>query len=235
VIEVFELVKVYSTGRIELEALKGITIRIEDGEYAAIMGPSGSGKSTFMNILGCLDRMTSGKYCLDGDDVSLLSDRELAHIRNKRIGFVFQAFNLLPRLNALENIEVPMLYGGIGWRERRRRAMEALCKVGLEDRADHKPSELSGGQRQKAAIARAIVNDPSVIMADEPTGNLDTKSSTDIMKIFQKLNDEGRTVVMVTHENDIAKHTRRLISFRDGEICGDSPVDDRIVYNSDNN
>lgn len=229
-IEVQELTKVYNTGKLELEVLKGINLNIGDGEYTAIMGPSGSGKSTLMNILGCLDRLTSGRYYLNGSDVALLSDRELAHIRNKKVGFVFQAFNLLPRLTALENVEIPMMYGSVPKRERRRRAEEALDRVTLLDRVDHKPAELSGGQKQRVAIARAIVNNPSVIMADEPTGNLDTKSSQEIMKIFQKLNEEGATIVMVTHEMDIARHTKRLISFRDGKISEDAIISDRIVY-----
>lgn len=228
-IEVTDVVKKYVTGDINFTALKNINLKIQKGEFTAIMGPSGSGKSTFMNILGCLDRMNGGKYILNGTDVSKLTDKELAHIRNKEIGFVFQAFNLLPRMNILENVELPMVYAGVPMKERRERALSALEKVGLGDRVRHKPNEISGGQKQRVAIARAIVNSPHVIMADEPTGNLDTKSSIDIMKIFQDLNNEGVTIVMVTHEPDIAAYTKRVVRFRDGEIISDEEVRDRIV------
>ena len=228
-IEVKNLWKVYRTGNIEFTALKGINLFIGKGEYTAIMGPSGSGKSTLMNILGCLDRLTEGRYILNNKDVSKLTDNELARIRNREIGFVFQAFNLLPRLNALENVELPMMYAGISAWERRRRAREALAKVGLEDRMYHKPNELSGGQKQRVAIARAIVLNPSVLMADEPTGNLDTASSYEIMKIFQELNNDGTTVVMVTHEPDIAQYTKRIVMVRDGNIIEDRAVDNRIT------
>lgn len=228
-IEVTDVVKKYVTGDINFTALKNINLKIQKGEFTAIMGPSGSGKSTFMNILGCLDRMNGGKYILNGTDVSKLTDKELAHIRNKEIGFVFQAFNLLPRMNILENVELPMVYAGVSMKERRERALIALEKVGLGDRVRHKPNEISGGQKQRVAIARAIVNSPHVIMADEPTGNLDTKSSIDIMKIFQDLNNEGVTIVMVTHEPDIAAYTKRVVRFRDGEIISDEEVRDRIV------
>ncbi|EYE88695.1 macrolide ABC transporter ATP-binding protein [Fervidicella metallireducens AeB] len=224
-----DAVKIYKTGDIELVALKKVSLEVAKGEFTAIMGPSGSGKSTFMNILGCLDRMDEGEYILNGKNVAGLKDNELAFLRNKEIGFVFQAFNLIPRMTVLENVELPMLYAGISTKERRERAMIALKKVGLIDRVKHLPNEISGGQKQRAAIARAIVNNPSVIMADEPTGNLDTKSSMDIMKIFQDLNNEGATVLMVTHENDIAKHAKRIIRFKDGEIVSDLPVKDRIV------
>lgn len=228
-LEVNRVVKIYRTGDLEFTALKEVSLKIEKGEFTAIMGPSGSGKSTFMNILGCLDRMDEGEYILNDRDVSKLMDNELAYVRNKEIGFVFQAFNLIPRMTILENVELPMLYAGLPARERRERAITALRKVDLEDRIKHLPNEVSGGQKQRAAIARAIANSPSVIMADEPTGNLDTKSSIDIMKIFQDLNNEGKTVVMVTHENDIAQHAKRIVRFKDGEIVADSVVNNRIV------
>lgn len=228
-LQVSNVIKTYRTGDIEFTALKNISLTISKGEFTAIMGPSGSGKSTFMNILGCLDVMDSGKYILNGKDVSMLRDEQLAYIRNKEIGFVFQAFNLIPRMSILENVELPMLYGGISSKERREKALIALRKVGIEDRAKHLPNEISGGQKQRAAIARAIVNSPSVIMADEPTGNLDTKSSIEIMRIFQSLNNEGATVLMVTHENDIAQHAKRIVRFRDGEIVSDEKVENRIV------
>lgn len=228
-IEVKDIVKKYVTGEIDFTALRSINLKIEKGEFTAIMGPSGSGKSTFMNILGCLDRFDSGKYILNGNEVTNLSDKELAYIRNKEIGFVFQAFNLLPRMNILENVELPMTYAGVPAKLRRERALSALDKVGLSDRIKHRPNEISGGQKQRVAIARAIVNDPAVIMADEPTGNLDTKSSIEIMRIFQNLNNEGATVIMVTHESDIAKHCKRVVRFRDGEIISDEEVKDRIL------
>lgn len=228
-IEVKDVVKIYRNGEISLTALKDISLKIERGEFTSIMGPSGSGKSTFMNILGCLDRMDSGTYILNGSNVSNLGKDELAFIRNKEIGFVFQAFNLLPRMTILENVELPMIYAGLNPKERRKRALEALEKVGLQNRVKHKPNEISGGQKQRVAIARAIVNSPAVIMADEPTGNLDTQSSIDIMKIFQDLNDDGATVLMVTHEPDIAKHTKRIVRFRDGRIVSDDIVHDRTV------
>lgn len=228
-LEIKNVVKRYVTGEINFTALKGISLKIEKGEFTSIMGPSGSGKSTMMNILGCLDRIDSGTYILNGKNVSNLTDKELAHIRNKEIGFVFQAFNLLPRMTILENVELPMAYAGVPKKERRERALSALDKVGLSDRIKHRPNEISGGQKQRVAIARAIVNNPAVIMADEPTGNLDTKSSVEIMKIFQDLNNEGATVIMVTHEPDIAQYTKRIVKFRDGEIIDDYEVKDRII------
>jgi len=228
-LEVRDLIKIYKTGDLEFTALNNITLKIEKGEFTAIMGASGSGKSTLMNILGCLDKMNSGKYILNGRDISFLNDNELAYIRNKEIGFVFQSFNLIPRISLLDNVQLPMMYAGIPSRERKEKALYALEKVGLSDRVRHLPNEISGGQKQRAAIARAIVNSPAVIMADEPTGNLDSKSSEDIMKIFEDLNNEGATILMVTHETDIANHTNRIVRFRDGEIVSDSMVKHRIV------
>lgn len=229
IIEVSNVFKTYKTGEISFTALKDINLKVNKGEFTSIMGPSGSGKSTFMNILGCLDKMDEGKYILNNRDVSNLDDIELAHIRNKEIGFVFQAFNLLPRMTILENVELPMVYAGLSKAQRRSRAMDALERVGLKDRVKHRPNEVSGGQKQRVAIARAIVNVPAVIMADEPTGNLDTKSSTDIMKIFQDLNNEGATILMVTHEPDISKYTKRVVRFRDGMILSDEVVNDRNI------
>lgn len=228
-LEVKNLIKTYKTGDFEFTALNNISLKIKKGEFTAIMGASGSGKSTLMNILGCLDKMNSGEYILNGQDISILNDRELAYIRNKEIGFVFQSFNLIPRISLLDNVQLPMMYAGIPAKERKEKALSALEKVGLSDRIKHLPNEISGGQKQRAAIARAIVNAPAVIMADEPTGNLDSKSSEDIMKIFQDLNNEGATILMVTHENDIASHTNRIVRFRDGEIISDSLVKNRIV------
>ncbi|MGH4140001.1 ABC transporter ATP-binding protein [Clostridium sp.] len=228
-LEVKNLIKIYKTGELEFTALKNINLKIEKGEFTAIMGASGSGKSTLMNILGCLDKMNSGKYILNGRDISILSDNELAYIRNKEIGFVFQSFNLIPRISLLDNVQLPMMYAGVPARQRKEKALYALEKVGLSDRVKHLPNEISGGQKQRAAIARAIVNSPAVIMADEPTGNLDSKSSEDIMKIFEDLNNEGATILMVTHETDIANHTNRIVRFRDGEIISDSIVKHRIV------
>ncbi|MDF2880673.1 MAG: hypothetical protein K0R54_1230 [Clostridiaceae bacterium] len=228
-LEVKNIIKTYITGDINFTALKNVSLRVDKGEYTSIMGPSGSGKSTFMNILGCLDKMTSGIYILNSRDVSNLRDDELALIRNKEIGFVFQAFNLLPRMTILENVELPMVYAGIPASERRKKALTALDKVGLSDRIKHRPNEISGGQKQRVAIARAIVNEPAVIMADEPTGNLDTKSTLEIMKIFQGLNNEGSTIIMVTHEPDVAKYTKRIVRFRDGEIISDEYLKNRLI------
>jgi putative ABC transport system ATP-binding protein len=219
--------KHYSLGEAQVHALRGITASIDSGEFVAIMGASGSGKSTFMNLLGCLDRPTSGRYLLEGTDVSQLDKRALARIRNRKIGFVFQGFNLLARTTALENTELPTLYTQIDKSERRNRASNALAMVGLADRALHFPSQMSGGQQQRVAIARALVNQPSILLADEPTGNLDTRTSVEIMGIFQRLNDGGLTVVMVTHERDVAQFAKRVIVFRDGTIRKDDIVRDQ--------
>lgn len=216
-----KVTKLYQMGDNEVAALAGISLNISAGEFAAIMGPSGSGKSTLMNILGCLDRPTSGSYQLDGKEVATLNDDELAMTRNKKIGFVFQNFNLLPRMSALQNVALPLVYSGTDKETRTQLAARALTMVGLGNRMDHKPNEMSGGQRQRVAIARALVNDPSIIMADEPTGNLDTKSGEEIMSIFNELNSQGRTVILVTHEPDIAEHARRIIQVRDGLIVRD--------------
>jgi putative ABC transport system ATP-binding protein len=213
-----EIRKHYIMGRQELQVLKGISITIQRNDYVALMGPSGSGKSTLMNILGCLDSPSSGNYVLNGNDVSKMVDAELAEIRNKEIGFVFQQFNLLPRLTALENVALPLVYAGISKKQRNEMAMEVIRKVDLQDRSHHRPNELSGGQCQRVAIARALVNNPSIILADEPTGNLDTKTSYEIMNIFSKIHNEGNTVVLVTHEEDISNYARRVIRLRDGII-----------------
>ncbi len=222
VIRVENLFKTYRMGDVEVPALRGINLTIARGEFVAVMGSSGSGKSTFMNILGCLDRPTSGKYFLEGEEVGSLSADAWAHIRNKRIGFVFQGFNLLSRTTALENVELPMMYNGFASKDRRARAVEVLSLVGLAERHDHTPNRLSGGQQQRVAIARALVNKPSLILADEPTGNLDTVTSNDIMALFQHLNStQGITVILVTHETDIAEHAKRQIIFRDGQVIAD--------------
>ncbi|UII24337.1 ABC transporter ATP-binding protein [Fulvivirga ligni] len=217
-IETSEISKIYKMGTQTVEALKSISISIDKGEYVAFMGPSGSGKSTLMNIIGCLDTPTNGTYILNNHDVSDLTENELAEIRNKEIGFVFQTFNLLPRASSLENVALPLIYAGYGKAEREEIAMEALNNVGLGTRFDHKPNELSGGQRQRVAIARALVNNPSIILADEPTGNLDTKTSYDIMDLFQQLHDKGNSIIMVTHEDDIAHYAHRIIRLRDGLV-----------------
>jgi len=218
-IELDRVSKVYRTGTLELRALDDVSLRVDDGDLVAIMGPSGSGKSTMMNILGCLDVPSSGTYLLDGIDVGGLSDNRLADIRNTKIGFVFQSFNLLPRTSAIRNVELPMVYSGT--RNRRGRAQRALERVGLADRADHKPNELSGGQQQRVAVARALVTDPTMILADEPTGNLDTTSTVDVMNLFVELNESGRTVVLITHEPEVAEFAKRVVTLRDGRIVSD--------------
>jgi putative ABC transport system ATP-binding protein len=230
VIRLQDIHKVYHTGEVDVHAVRGVSLEIAKGEFVALMGASGSGKSTMMNIIGCLDRPTKGEYKLDGLDVSRLTRDDLADIRNQKIGFVFQGFNLLARTSALENVELPMLYtrqrpAGVKPREQ---ALKALDIVGLADRADHKPNQLSGGQQQRVAIARALTNQPALLLADEPTGNLDTRTSAEVMGVFQKLNDEGMTIVMVTHELDIAQYTRRMVVMRDGQVVSDTPVLQRL-------
>jgi len=230
VIKLQDIHKIYHTGEVDVHAVRGVSLEIFPGEFVALMGASGSGKSTMMNTLGCLDRPTRGSYLLDGIDVSRLNRDELADIRNLKIGFVFQGFNLLARTSALENVELPMLYtrqkgAGVNQRER---ALKALHTVGLGDRADHTPNQLSGGQQQRVAIARGLANEPSLLLADEPTGNLDTRTSAEIMGVFQKLNDQGITIVMVTHELDIAQYTKRMVVMRDGKVVGDTPVANRL-------
>ncbi len=227
IIKLANINKIYKMGNIEVRALDNVSLEIDEHEFICIMGASGSGKSTLMNIIGCLDRPTSGSYHLDSKDVSNLSDLELAAVRNKKIGFVFQTFNLLPRISARRNVELPLIYSGYSARERRSMAEAALERVELSDRADHKPNELSGGQRQRVAIARALVNNPSIIFADEPTGNLDSRTGLTIMSLFQKLYEQGATIVMVTHEMDIAMYGHRIIHLRDGKIHGDEEVRDR--------
>jgi putative ABC transport system ATP-binding protein len=226
VIEVRNLRKDYIMGEMVVHALRGVDVIIQEGEFVAIMGPSGSGKSTFMNVLGCLDRPTAGEYFLDEKEVSRMGDNQLAEVRNRYIGFVFQNYNLLPRTSALKNVELPLMYAGV--RNRTELAKEALEKVGLGQRVHHKPNELSGGQQQRVAIARAIVTDPVMILGDEPTGNLDSKTSEEIMALFQDLNRAGKTVVIVTHEEEIARHCKRILRFRDGELVVDEKVEDPI-------
>ncbi len=221
IIEIEGLTKWYTIGHETVKALNGVNLTVNKNEYVALMGPSGSGKSTLMNILGCLDTPTQGKYCLNGPDVAKLSDSQLAEIRNKEIGFVFQTFNLLPRYSALENVALPLVYAGFSKEERNKKASEVLAQVGLGDRMKHKPNELSGGQRQRVAVARALVNTPSIILADEPTGNLDTKTSYEIMLLFEEIHKQGNTIIVVTHEEDIARHAHRIVRLRDGVIESD--------------
>ena len=222
VIRIGDLKKFYQLGGTQVKALNGVSLTICRNEYVAIMGPSGSGKSTLMNILGCLDTPSGGTYVLNGTDVSRMGDGELAQVRNNEIGFVFQSFNLLPRYTSLENVALPLIYSGVPRSERERRAKDALVSVGLEERMEHRPAELSGGQRQRVAVARALINNPSIILADEPTGNLDTNTSIDIMRLFEEIYRKGNTVILVTHEEDIAQHARRIIRLRDGVIESDT-------------
>lgn len=225
-IQVKDLVKIYRPELNPVHALRGISVSIQPGEFVAVMGPSGSGKSTFMNLLGCLDTPTSGSYCLAGQEVSTLTGDQLAEVRNQKIGFIFQNFNLLPRMDALRNVELPMMYANVTKKERRRRALEALEKVGMQERIHHRPAELSGGQNQRVAIARALVNNPAIILADEPTGNLDSRTSEEIMKIFCSLHQEHTTIVLVTHEREIALYSNRILHFRDGLLESEEVVDD---------
>ena len=224
-----KIVKVYHMGKLEVPALLGVDLQVDEHEFVAIMGPSGSGKSTLMNIIGCLDRLSSGRYVLDGIDVSDMTDNELAEVRNRKIGFVFQTFNLLPRMTSLRNVELPLIYDGVGKRARRDRAMEALRLVDLENRAGHRPNELSGGQRQRVAIARALINNPAILLADEPTGNLDSRTGEEIMATFEELNDKGVTIILVTHEPEIAACARRVIAIRDGLVTRDEAVTNRKI------
>jgi putative ABC transport system ATP-binding protein len=224
-IAIRDVTKTYKTGALEVQALRGVSFTVEPGEYVAIMGPSGSGKSTLMNLIGCLDRPTTGTYSLDGTDVGTLDDDALAAIRLKKLGFVFQGFNLLARTNAVKNVALPLFYAGISQRDREAAASRMLVEVGLGDRGTHKPNELSGGQQQRVAIARALVNDPAVLLADEPTGNLDSQTSDEIMALFEKLNASGRTIIMVTHDPDTARHAKRVIRVRDGTIVADESTE----------
>jgi len=226
VIDIRDLTRVYTMGEVEVRALDGVTLSIGKGEFVAIMGPSGSGKSTLMHVLGCLDRPTSGSYVLDGVDVSRLDGNARAEIRNAKIGFVFQSFNLLPRTSALENVELPLLYGegGESAEERMRRARAAIARVGLTGREHHTSAQLSGGQQQRVAIARSLITDPPILLADEPTGNLDSKTTEDVLSVFQELNDQGKTVLLITHEPDVADHAKRVVVLRDGKIVRDEPV-----------
>ncbi|QPM68545.1 ABC transporter ATP-binding protein [Atribacter laminatus] len=222
---VSELTKIYRTGSVEVIALKDVSFQVNKDEFIAIMGPSGSGKSTLMYIIGCLDRATRGSYYFEGQEVSRLKENTLAIIRNKKIGFVFQTYNLLPRLNAFQNVELPLIYAGISGTQRKKIVKNALIQVGLEDRLFHRPNQLSGGESQRVGIARALVNDPSILLADEPTGNLDSKTGEEVMQIFQNLNEQGKTILLVTHEREIAQHTKRILHFHDGRLVGDELVE----------
>jgi putative ABC transport system ATP-binding protein len=226
VIDLANITRIYSVGTEKIHALDGVTLQLHNNEYIAIMGHSGSGKSTLMNVIGCLDRATAGTYHLDGEDTTQMNDAALARVRNERIGFVFQSFELLGQMNAIRNVELPLIYAKDGWVSRRKLALESLAHVGLADRVKHKPNQMSGGEKQRVAIARALVCKPSILMADEPTGNLDSRTSADIMKLFDKLHQEGQTIIMVTHEEDIACHAKRVIRMRDGRITSDQPIRD---------
>ena len=229
VIQIENLTRTYQMGKTEVRALAGVSLQVQRNEYIAIMGPSGSGKSTLMNMIGCLDTPSSGEYILNGNRVSQMDDSDLAEIRNREIGFVFQTFNLLPRTSCLANVELPLIYAGIKAFDRKERALEVLDKVGLGDRVDHKPNELSGGQRQRVAIARALVNSPSILLADEPTGNLDTKTGDEIMLLFEELYRAGNTIILVTHENEIAEYSRRIVRLRDKLVKKDEPVENPVL------
>lgn len=229
IIQIKDLTRFYQMGETEVRALNGVTFDVLENEYIAIMGPSGSGKSTLMNMIGCLDTPTGGEYILNNNRVSQMDDAELAEVRNREIGFVFQTFNLLPRTTCLANVELPLIYAGVKASERKERASEVLTKVGLGDRLDHKPNELSGGQRQRVAIARALVNSPSILLADEPTGNLDTKTGDEIMLLFEELYKAGNTIILVTHENEIAEYSRRIVKLRDGVIESDEKVENPVL------
>lgn len=229
VIQITDLTRTYQMGDTLVRALAGVSFNVNENEYIAIMGPSGSGKSTLMNMIGCLDTPSSGEYILNGNHVSQMDDAELAEVRNREIGFVFQTFNLLPRTSCLANVELPLIYAGMKSSERKERAAEVLDKVGLGDRMDHKPNELSGGQRQRVAIARALVNNPSILLADEPTGNLDTKTGDEIMLLFEELYRQGNTIILVTHEDEISRYSRRVVRLRDGLIESDTPVENPVL------
>jgi len=231
-IDIRDITKVYDMGEERVHALNGVSLGVERGEYVAIMGPSGSGKSTLMNLIGCLDTPTSGSYVLNGREVARMTDDELAQIRNQEIGFVFQTFNLLPRTTALQQVELPLVYSGVPKKDRRERAIRALEAVGLGDRMGHHPNEMSGGQRQRVAVARALINDPSILLADEPTGNLDSQTGAEIMALFDELNSRGNTIILVTHEEDIAAHARRIVRLRDGKIREDRPNEARVAVST---